>query len=148
MTIAGFTGWLIVGVAIAAAICTRKNPRADDAAEPHVDVGASHKGPDEGEWCDAVETLCGAATFLFDSSLRLVAAGRRGRGMANGGAGSGAHLVDIVPPESAARFLEGAAAARRGRGSSWECAWGGRQMFCFSAPAGDCVLMTLEEKTC
>jgi len=147
MTIAGFTGWLIVGAAIAAAICTRKNPRADDAAVPHVEGDASRKGPDEGEWCDAVETLCGAAAFLFDSSLRLVAAGRRGRGMAEEGVKGSAHLVDIVPAESAARFLEGAAAARRGCGSSWECAWGDRQMFCFSAPAGQCVLITLEEKT-
>lgn len=130
MVLSTLIGWMLVAGAIAAAI--RKESPAPPGGEGRASpAGASVEAPSDSEetgrrWCRVIEEILDAEAFLFDDGLCLLAQGERARlGFPPGRHPQ--HLIDIAPQEDAPLFLAGAAAARRGEGSSWECRWKGRR---------------------
>jgi len=83
-----------------------------------------------------VEAVSGAAAFLFDQRLTLVAAGPAGS-RAIQKHRTNTHIIDIAPPDSATAFLDGAAAARRGEMRSWEFKWQDRPSMAAACPVGN-----------
>ena len=145
MSLASLVGWLIVGVAIALGYCAASRRRQGQGetgsdGDPPCATDAS-EGPTAHEWCDAFEAISGACALLFDSTLRLIAMGRRAGGSVQ--ARDGGHLIDIAPADAMLSLLDGAAAARRGEVRSWSCAWDGHEVEATMAPAGAQHIITL-----
>lgn len=143
MMLTTLTGWMLIGGSIAAAYCLIKSKKEDVENTGQSSDAGELKNKDESvrfmeteKWCDTIEKLMNSSVIVFDSSMRLVAAGGGGRKFTSGHE-DGTHLVDLVPQDCMANFVETAAEVRRGKEVKWKISLNGSLTNVFAASVGE-----------
>lgn len=134
MQILSLVGWLIIGVSIAVAICSRDAKSQTSRNSPFESKEVFY--PTNETWCETIELLYTVAILLFDDSLHLIATGANGRKILPLKDDTPIHLIDLVPRHLVQQFLSSASRARRGEKVYWENLWHGQMTKIVAAPVG------------